>query len=199
MRVVRRLHSMVVLLACTLDGATGSDRIVEFSARTLPRMDQLTHAAVPTILRGITNAPSWVLSSADHTLRPSNSPTLCLDTLGSQAVGDGIALWTCQNSSLNYNQQWLWNGEHLSPKRLPQLCVSATAIGIVHTLSLQRCEISPVSSINIAWTFTSGGALITNGEALFPDTAHSGVRDLVDRLAPVFSGGGHEGDQVRYK
>jgi hypothetical protein len=179
-----------------------TDRLVEFSSRTLPRLDQLQPAVVPTVLgdAAFGAAPHWAMNDTDHTLRPESNQALCLRALVEQP-GGGVALHPCESEGVDARlQRWKWSAttRQLSLAATPQLCVSATPIGIMHTLSLIDCSAPDVGA---RWSFAgAGSALLVDGtdHALFADSVHPGVRDVLERLAPLLRGGnaGNEGDQV---
>ena len=188
-----------LLLPTVVCGST--DRLVEFSSRTLPRLDQLPAAVVPTVLGDAAFAPHWAMNGTDHTLRPESDATLCLQALA-EHPGGGVALHPCEGVGGDARlQQWRWSAtaRHLSLLAAPQLCVSATPIGIMHTLSLVGCG-EPDDGAR--WTFADpgGSALAVDGtdRALFADSVHPGVRDVLERLAPLLrsSNADNEGDQV---
>jgi hypothetical protein len=256
---------LVLVATCAARFALASDRIVEFSSRTLPRLDQLLPAPVPTTLirRGggggdgsspaaaahVAEAPVWSLSAADNTLRPAANADLCLAVLHSAPqVGSPVALFPCAgaNASARHTQrsrrpptppptpppqqQWRWNAAsaELSVATDPTLCVTRTPIGIEHTLSLALCrgrsgdggggtggagragdgagggagagsggggDGGGGGDNNTQWEFTPSGSPLLSAHgsavvALYPDSVHSGVRDLLQRLAPVFNGAG---------
>lgn len=190
---------MAMVLAAGLRAVCATDRLVEFSSRTLPRLDQLQAALVPTVLGDAAFAPHWAMNGTDHTLRPESDQTLCLRALA-ERPGGGVALHPCEGEGAAARlQQWRWSAttRQLSLGKT-QLCVSAMPIGIMHTLSLVACSAPDTGA---RWSFSgASSALLVDGtdQALFADSVHPGVRDVLERLAPLLrsDNADDEGNQV---
>jgi hypothetical protein len=194
--IIMRVGAAVVLPLLLLLTVQASDRLVEFSSRTLPRLDQLQPATVPTVMGEASAAPAWAHSTIDLTLRPRRNEQLCLHALAARTRGD-VALRACTNTtSAGQAQQWHWSSAagQLALAGTPELCVTSTPIGTTHTLSLVSCDDADGGS---RWQFLPGtGQLLTRGgKALYADSVHPGVRDVLERLEPLLRGVVGTGDR----
>lgn len=223
-----RVALAAAVLGASISTATSSDRLIEFSSRTLARLDQLKPATTPTTLLPIevnTGAlPRWFLRPSTGQLRPSANLELCLYAVN-LSVTAAVALQPCEAAKMRDNvsagvvmneeapraeqpvrQQWRWDAKasQLSSAPNPELCVTATPIGILHTLSMARCD---AGDNGTRWSFSAAAAAAAEGSALvvalrsaelalYPDSVHPGVRALLTRLRPLFVGGGPDADQV---
>ena len=184
--------TMIPFLFFLVVSCHGADRLVEFSFRTFPRLNQLSPASIPTILRPFQKGSalhSWTLNV---TLRPDCNPMLCLSVVNAPNVNSGVALQACANNSYPY-QQWEWNASahtfHLIS--VPTLCLSGEPVGTVDTLTLQPC----LRGGGIKWVFQpniSSTLIAASGKGLFADSVHPSIRSLVDRLTPIFAGSGSD-------
>ena len=138
----RLLLALLFAQQTTTAAAAASDRLIEFSSRTLPRLDQLAPSPVPTVLVGEGDDAEaaaaavaagwpigWVLGAADRTIRPASNRDLCLYALALH-VAAPVALYPCANVSTRAIQrrQWRWApaAGQLSSAEAPDLCRIAT-------------------------------------------------------------------------
>lgn len=205
--MVRSLAACLFLAFAAPVCRADSDRLVEFSIRTLPRLDQLPPAAdVPTALGPVSGAAtSWQVGRPDDSVRPSTDAGLCLHALVAKRDG-AVVLRRCAGHrdgarALDRDggfQQWHWDeaAGQLSLLQDAGLCVSSQPIGIVQSLSLQPCG-GAFATAHTRWTRGPNGTFVDGpGRALLADSVHPGVRDVVGRLAPLFRGSGPTGDRV---
>ena len=195
-------------MASLVQGRAPGDRLVEFSFRTLERLDQLTPAPVPTRLGPPSGAPGWLgldiktafassNGNESNTLRPKSNPSLCL-MANSPAINSGVSLWPCDNTT-ELLSHWAWLPSNTGAGRIvleanSSLCLSAVPSGLMETLSLQACEGMTGTSWqrgfgdNLIWTRTQQG--------LYADSIHPGARRLLDRVGPLLKSEDELSEQV---
>ncbi len=211
------MQTAALLLGCLGAVQSHSDRLVEFSSRTFARLDQLKPATTPTTLvpaigsKGHmiaeSDMPRWSLDPSGGQLRPDANADLCLSALDLNETA-AVALRQCARSSgkgtpSSQEQQWEWDSSRQQLRSVmasSALCVTGTPIGIVHTLSLARCD-SLDNGTRWGSSFNgSQGALVLDlrgaSLVLHPDSVHPGARGVVARLEPLFVGGGPDAEQV---
>lgn len=177
-----------------------SDRLVEFSSRTLPRVDQLDITSATPLTLTEPNAQSesstWALDLSDNALRPTCNTQLCLSA--EQAlVSSPVYLTTCSVQKSG----WVWDNqtEQMRLDDDTDLCLTSSPIGITHTVSLAYCSGSDRAVDGTYWDFVGTPSVLVStstGMALHPDSVHPGVRSILDRLIPVFATAGPEDAQV---